>query len=62
MLNQLVPCINISVGNETRVILCVYMKYISGGEDHHNEIFQWQLEELKLIINDLHTVYVTIRV
>ena len=52
--------INICVGNKKHVILCVYMKSASGGQGDHNEIFLGQLEELKLIINDLDTTSVTI--
>ena len=36
------------------------MKTASGGQGDHNEIFQGQLEELKLIINELDTTSVTI--
>ena len=52
--------ITINVGNKKHVILCVYMKCVSGGQDDHNEIFLGQLEELKLIINDLDTTSVSI--
>ncbi|CAL4238834.1 unnamed protein product, partial [Meganyctiphanes norvegica] len=36
------------------------MKSASGGQEDHKEIFQGQLEELKLIIDDLDTTSVTI--
>ena len=52
--------ISINIDNKIHVILCVYMKTASGGRGDHNEIFQGQLEELKLIINDLNTSSVTI--
>ena len=52
--------ISINTGNKKHVILCVYMKTASGGQGDHNEIFQGQLEELKLIINELDTTSVTI--
>ena len=52
--------ISINIDNKVHVILCVYMKTASGGRGDHNEIFQGQLEELKLIINDLNTTSVTI--
>ena len=38
----------------------MYLKSASGGRDDHKEIFQGQLEELNLIINDLDTTSVTI--
>ena len=52
--------ISITVGNKKHVILCVYLKTASGGQGEHKEMFQGQLEELKLIINDLDTTSVTI--
>ena len=52
--------ISINTGNKKHVILCVYMKTASGGQGDHNENFQGQLEELKLIINELDTTSVTI--
>ena len=52
--------ISITVGNKKHVILCVYLKTASGGQGDHKEMFQGQLEELKLIINDLDTTSVTI--
>ena len=52
--------LSITIGNKKHVILCVYMKTASGGRGDHNEIFQGQLEELNLIINDLNTTSVTI--
>ena len=52
--------ISINVGNKKHVILCVYLKSASGGQDDHREIFQGQLEELNLIVNDLDTTSVTI--
>ena len=36
------------------------MKTASGGHGDNREIFQGQLEELKMIINDLDTTSVTI--
>ena len=42
------------------VILYVYLKTASGGQDDHNEVFQGQLEELKSIISDLDTTSVNI--
>ena len=51
--------IKICNGNKKHVILCVYMKTASGGQDN-KEIFQGQLEELKSIISDLDTTSVTI--
>ena len=52
--------ITISSGNKKHVILCVYLKTSSSGDDDHKEIFQGQLEELKAIISDLDTTSVTI--
>ena len=52
--------ISINLSNRKHVILCVYLKTASGGQGGHNEIFRGQLEELKLIINDLDTTSVTI--
>ena len=52
--------VSINIGNRKHVILCVYMKTASGGQGEHKEIFQGQLEELNLIINDLDTTSVTI--
>ena len=52
--------ISIDNGSNKHVILCVYLKCVSGGQEDHNEIFQGQLEELKLIIGDLDTTSVTI--
>ena len=52
--------ISITVGNKKHIILCVYLKTASGGQGEHKEIFQGQLEELKLIIDDLDTTSVTI--
>ena len=51
-------CIN--NGNTKHVILCVYMKTASGGQDDHREIFQGQLEELESIIAELDTTSVNI--
>ena len=38
----------------------MYLKCVSRSDEDHNEIFQGQLEELKLIIEDLDTTSVTI--
>ena len=51
-------CIN--SGNNKHIILCVYMKTASSGNGENKEIFQGQLEELKMIIDDLDTTSVTI--
>ena len=40
--------ISINSGRNKHVILCVYLKSVSGGHDDHNEIYQAQLEELQL--------------
>ena len=50
----------ISNGNNKHIILCVYLKTASGGNGDNREIFQGQLEELKMIIDDLDTTSVTI--
>ena len=52
--------ISIDNGSNKHVILCVYLKCVSSRDEDHNEIFQGQLEELKLIIEDLDTTSVTI--
>ena len=52
--------ISIDSGRNKHVLLCVYLKSASGSHEDHNEIFQGQLEELKLIIDDLDTTSVTI--
>ena len=52
--------ISVNDGIKKHVILCVYMKTASGGQEDHKEIFQGQLEELNSIINDLDTTSVTI--
>ena len=51
-------CINND--NNKHIVLCVYMKTASGGHGDNREIFQGQLEELKMIIDDLDTTSVTI--
>ena len=50
--------ISIGSGRNKHVILCVYLKSASG--EDHKEIYQGQLEELKLIIDDLDTTSVSI--
>ena len=54
--------IGISINNNNckHIILCVYMKTASGGHGDNKEIFQGQLEELKMIIDELDTTSVTI--
>ena len=52
--------ISINSGRNKHVILCVYLKSVSGGHDDHKEIYQGQLEELKHIISDLDTTSVSI--
>ena len=52
--------ISINSHNNKHIILCVYMKTASGGHGDNREIFQGQLEELKMIIEDLDTTSVTI--
>ena len=52
--------ISINSGRNKHVILCVYLKSVSGGHDDHMEIYQGQLEELKHIISDLDTTSVNI--
>ena len=52
--------ISINNTNNKHIILCVYMKTASGGHGDNREIFQGQLEELKMIIEDLDTTSVTI--
>ena len=38
----------------------MYLKSASSGQEDHREIFQGQLEELNLIVNDLDTTSVSI--
>ena len=52
--------ISINNGSNKHVVLCVYLKSVSGGDEDHNGIFQGQLEELKCIINELDTTSVNI--
>ena len=52
--------ISLSCNNNKHIILCVYMKTASGGHGDNREIFQGQLEELKMIIDDLDSTSVTI--
>ena len=52
--------ISIDSGNFKHVVLCVYMKSASGGHEDHKGIYQGQLEELKLILDELDTTSVTI--
>ena len=51
-------CINND--NNKHIVMCVYMKTALGGHGDNREIFQGQLEELKMIIDDLDTTSVTI--
>ena len=52
--------ISIDSGSFKHVILCVYMKSASGSHEDHKGIYQGQLEELKLILDELDTTSVTI--
>ena len=52
--------ISINSNNNKHIILCVYMQTASGGHGDNREIFQGQLEELKMIIGDLDTTSVSI--
>ena len=51
-------CINND--NKKHIVLCVYMKTASSGHGDNRELFQGQLEELKMIIDELDTTSVTI--
>ena len=52
--------VSLNCNNSKHIILCVYMKTASGGHGDNREIFQGQLEELKMIIDDLDSTSVTI--
>ena len=52
--------ISLNSHNSKHIILCVYMKSASGGHGDNKEIFQGQLEELKMIIEDLDSTSVSI--
>ena len=52
--------VSVNIGNRKHVILNVYMKTASGGQDDHKEIFQGQLDELNCIISELDTTSVNI--
>ena len=52
--------ISIDSGSFKHVILCVYLKSVSGSHEDHKGIYQGQLEELKHILNELDTTSVSI--
>ena len=52
--------ISIDGGSFKHVILCVYLKSVSGSHEDHKGIYQGQLEELKHILNELDTTSVSI--